>query len=65
MEALTAIELLRDVLLGERKEKLPPNNVKTKNTKQKEVVPENATSEPIKPTKMVPENDTRESIPNN
>ena len=64
MEKLTAIELLQEVLLGDKKEKLPPNSVQIKNTKQKEMVPEDDTSEPINPTQTVPENATIESIPN-
>ena len=35
MEKLKAIELLLEVLLGEKKEKPPPNSVKTRRTKQK------------------------------
>ena len=35
MYELTAIELLREVLLDERKEKLPKNSVQTKKAKQK------------------------------
>ena len=52
-------------MLGDKKEKLPPNSVQIKNTKQKEMVPEDDTSEPINPTQTVPENATSKSIPNN
>ena len=35
MDEITSIELLREVLLSKRKEKLPKNSVQTKKTQQK------------------------------
>ena len=46
MYKLTSIELLREVLLGERKEKLPKNSVQTKKEEHKIVEP---TKEGTKP----------------
>ena len=46
MDEITPIELLREVLLGKRKEKLPKNSVQTKKEEQKIVEP---TKEGTKP----------------
>ena len=46
MDEITAIELLREVLLSKRKEKLPKNSVQTKITQQKIVAPTKATTTP-------------------
>ena len=63
MEELKAIELLWEVLSGEKKEKLPPNSVQTRKAKQKKVAPEKVSSKPATPAKTVPDNDTSEAIP--
>ena len=46
MYELTAIELLREVLLDERKEKLPKNSVQTKKAKQKFLAPTKIAAKP-------------------
>ena len=60
---MRAIELLREVLLGERKEKIPPNSVQTKRAKQKEVAPEHVARKPAMPAQTVPDNDASEAMP--
>ena len=46
MDKITVIELLREVLLGERKEKLPKNSVQTKISQHKIMVPTKTTTKP-------------------
>ena len=46
IDEITAIELLREVLLGERKEKLLKNCVQTKKAQQNIVSPTKATTKP-------------------
>ena len=46
MDEITAIELLREVLLGERNKKVPKNSVQTKIVQQKIVAPKKATTKP-------------------
>ena len=59
MDTLTAIELLREVLLGERKEKLPPNSRQLQKQKQKQTMQREPTTAPstaptTAPTVVVP-----------
>ena len=63
MEELKAIELLLEVLLGEKKEKLPPSSVQTRRSKQKEVASEKVARKPDTPAQTVPDNDASEDMP--
>ena len=55
VDELTAIELLREVLLGKKKEKLPKKSVQTKESQQKIVAPTKVAAKPAKPTQTVPD----------
>ena len=46
MDKIAAIELLQQVLLGERKEKLPKNSVQTKRAQYKIMAPTKTTTKP-------------------
>ena len=49
MEEITAIELLRKVLLGEKKTAILPNNVQLRKAKQQQLPPHQSSSTPPKP----------------
>ena len=53
MDELVAKELLRKVLLGERKEKLPPNSVQISKTINTVIVPEPSSSNKIRRSKII------------
>ena len=51
MEKLVAIEIIRNVLLGERKEKLPPNSVQVSKTSNTVLDPETSSSNQVRRSK--------------
>ena len=53
MDELVAIELLRKVLMGERKEKLPPNSVQASKTINAAIDPEPSFSNQIRRSKRI------------
>ena len=53
MEELVAIELLRKVLLGERKEKLPLNSAQSSKTGNTDIDPETPSSNPVRKSKRL------------
>ena len=60
MEKLAAIELLRKVLLGEIKEKLPPNSVQVSKTINTVIDPEPSSSNQIRRSKIISAQDKQD-----
>ena len=58
MGELVAIELLRKVLLGERKEKIPPNSVQLSKTSNTVINPETSSRNQVRRSKILSTQDT-------
>ena len=66
MEEITAIELLREVLLGEKKMAIPPNSIQLRKAKQQQLSPHQSSSTPSKPAtnaNYVSDDDNDDALP--